>query len=137
MQVLQLGAQGLQPTAHAETPSGIRCGTMHASPLSDRYLATGSLDGALQMWDLDAMRPVFTSKSAHAGSINTIDGCGGASAEVDVLEIAESCSSDVCCLMMYTYVPIRTSYPYPHAHTPPPPHPNTSRHMVVMGRVKL
>ncbi len=81
-QVLQLGAQGLQPTAQTTNPSGIRCGTMHASPLSDRHLATGALDGTLHLWDLERMHPVFSYKQAHNDSINTIDGCGGAGAEV-------------------------------------------------------
>lgn len=82
VQVLQLGQDGLSSVAHACAPVGIRCGTMAASPLFERHLATGSLDGALQMWDSETLTSILSTKSAHDGAINTIHGCGGAGAEV-------------------------------------------------------
>lgn len=80
-QVLQLGQDGLSPVAHANATAGISCATLAAAPLITRHLATGSLDGTLHMWDSETLTAVLSKKGAHAGAVNTIDGCGGAGAE--------------------------------------------------------
>lgn len=60
-----------------EKPSGFKCGTFGASMLPQRHLATGSLAGDLDVWDLDRPdAPVFHVK-AHSSIVNAIDGCGG------------------------------------------------------------
>lgn len=92
-QVLKLGQDGLSPVARTTAPSGIRCGTFAASPLVDRHLATGSLDGTLHIWDSDTLT-IHASADAHDGVINTLGGCGGGGAEVSSFRLHA--------LLMYT-----------------------------------
>ncbi|CAH0383633.1 unnamed protein product [Bemisia tabaci] len=77
MQIYEV--QNADPVMIKEVKSSksFKCGTLGASSLQSRHLATGSFDGKLNIWDLeDPKHPIYTV-DAHNEIINTIDGFGG------------------------------------------------------------
>lgn len=61
-----------------EGKSGFKCGSFGAGSLSQPRLATGTFDGRLQLWDLEARQhaPIWNVQ-AHASIVNAMDSFGG------------------------------------------------------------
>lgn len=78
MQVYQLDGSDLSMVKDIESGSGYKCSTFGASSVSHPLLAVGSMDGRLQLWDVEASSktPAWDTQ-AHAAIVNSIDGFGG------------------------------------------------------------
>jgi len=76
LNVFELNNRELQLIKQHETPISIKCGTFAASSLQNRHMATGDFKGNVQVWDLEAGKPVYEAKG-HSEIINAIDGVGG------------------------------------------------------------
>ncbi|XP_074657007.1 dynein axonemal assembly factor 10-like [Tubulanus polymorphus] len=77
LQVYQVAHGGIELVHECEKGKGFKCATFGASSLQQRYVATGDLQGKLQIWNLDSTELPIYSVQAHEKIINSIDGVGG------------------------------------------------------------
>ncbi|RKP19476.1 WD repeat-containing protein 92 [Rozella allomycis CSF55] len=87
IQIYELNGPELKLISESEKPHGFKCGTFGASSLQNRQLATGTLEGHLQVWDIENLsNPVYNVKG-HEQVINAIDGVAGIGHNIGAPEI--------------------------------------------------
>merc|ERR1712062_607688 len=77
MQIYEVSHGDVKLIHEAEKSKGFKCGTFGATSLQQRYLATGDLEGKLQIWNLESTELPIYSVKGHREIINSIDGIGG------------------------------------------------------------
>jgi WD40 repeat protein len=76
IQIYTLKQGKIEMTVEKEKKAMFKCCTFEATSPEERKLATGDIDGNMQVWDLEHMAtPVYNVK-AHDDIVNAIDGCG-------------------------------------------------------------
>jgi hypothetical protein len=77
IRVMELNKNKMDVVVEADKEQGFKCGTFGASLYEQRYLATGSYGGKLEIWDLDRLESPVFSVQAHNTLVNCLDGVGG------------------------------------------------------------
>ena len=85
--VFKLSDSGVTSVCETERDSGLKCCTFGSHTLPERFIATGSLSGELETWDLEHASEPRSSFKAHRGAVNAIDGSGGGTHGIGALEI--------------------------------------------------
>lgn len=79
IKIFELNGCQLDLVRQSEQKSALKCGSFGASSLRQAHLATGTMDGRMQIFDterLDAQSPLYTV-AAHNGMVNCLDAIGG------------------------------------------------------------
>lgn len=79
IEIFELNRGQLESVRQYETNTAMKCGSFGASSLKRTNLAVGSMDGSMEIYDLDCMeskKPIYSVK-AHQGMVNCLDGIGG------------------------------------------------------------